>query len=130
MRTRRGTTALEFALVFPLAMLLLAGIVDWAWFMFQELTMVVATGRGSRIAGGLPDESDPTGTAETSTRTWMSAYGLDGDAATVDASIDSASDPQVVTVTASLDFTPLIGMVPTPDEVQASSSGVYYGDYY
>ena len=32
MKTKRGSTAVEFSLILPVLLLLLAGIIDWAWF--------------------------------------------------------------------------------------------------
>lgn len=129
-RARRGASALEFGLVLPLAVLLLASVADWAWFLFHEMSMVIATGRGARIAGGIPEDDGPAAAAETSTRTWLTRFGMDGDAATVTVSMDGGADPQTITVSGSMPYSPLVGMVPLPDQVAASSSGVYYGHLY
>ncbi len=121
---------MEFGLVLPLAMALLAGVFDWSWYMFQQLTMVVAVGRGTRIAGGIAESEDPSQSAENVTRAVMTAYGLDGEGATVEVSIDDTVDPQTITVVATLPFRPLIGLVPVLDEIGYAESGVYYGHLY
>lgn len=114
----------------PLAVLLVAGAADWAWFLFHEMSAVIASGRGTRIAGGVYAEENPEAAAVASTRMWLTRFGLDGDTAEVEADIDDSTDPQTISVTVSIPYVPLIGMVPLPDDIAFTSSGVYYGHLY
>lgn len=129
-RARRGSSALEFGLILPVLAALLFGVMDWAWYLFQQMTVVVAAGRGARIAGGLSGDDGPEAAAEAETRAWLDSFGLDGDAAEVSATINAGTDPQVITVSASLPYDAIVGMVPVPDQLAATSSGVYYGHLY
>lgn len=130
MRRRRGSQALEFGLVLPLAVLLVAGVADWAWFLFHQMSAVIAAGRGARIAGGLASADDPEGTAVESTNLWLERFGVNPDDAEVEAEIDASTDPQTLSVTITLPYVPLVGMVPLPDDVAFTAVGIYYGHLY
>jgi hypothetical protein len=46
----KGTTVVEFALVVPLFILLIFGIIDFGWYFFVEHTLQYATREGMRLA--------------------------------------------------------------------------------
>jgi len=48
--TRRGTTALEFALILPTFILLLMSMMDFGWLFFQRATLDMAATSGCRQA--------------------------------------------------------------------------------
>ena len=50
MRNKRGTTALEFALILPVFALLLFGIFDFGYYLFVQNTLQYATVEGMRLA--------------------------------------------------------------------------------
>ena len=56
----RGTTAVEFALVLPLFLLLLFGIIDFGRYFFVQHTLQFATREGTRLAtvGGTLTDDD------------------------------------------------------------------------
>lgn len=63
LRARRAANALEFALVAPLLVVLLGGLIDYGWFFWREALAVNALREGVR-AGSLksPDPAvDPSG---------------------------------------------------------------------
>jgi Flp pilus assembly protein TadG len=49
-RRRRGSTLLEFAMVVPVLLLLLLGIIEFGWFFKNQLTVANATREGARTA--------------------------------------------------------------------------------
>ena len=49
-RGRRGAAAMEFALILPILLLILGGIVDFARAFFELQTMVNAASEGARMA--------------------------------------------------------------------------------
>ena len=53
-RQRRGTNAVEFALVLPTFVLLLFAVMDFGWLFFQRATLDIAATSGCR-AGALVD---------------------------------------------------------------------------
>lgn len=52
--TRRGTNAVEFALILPTFVLLLFAVMDFGWLFFQRATLDIAATHGCR-AGALVD---------------------------------------------------------------------------
>lgn len=130
MRPRRAASALEVAFILPVVLLLLAGIMDWSWLLFHQMSVVVASGRGARIAAGVSESDDPEGAAARSVETWLGRFGLDPDRATIQAQVDSASDPQTILVEVSVPYHPLVGLLPMPNQAAATAEGVYYGHLY
>ena len=58
LRTERGAELIEMALVVPLLMLIIMGIIDFG-FMFRKLNVVTNAAREGARAGVLPGYSDP-----------------------------------------------------------------------
>ena len=64
-RLRRGVELVEFALVMPMAIVLLFATIEYAWFMFQRGGVVDAARVACRAAAQLdPNLDDVAGTAE------------------------------------------------------------------
>jgi Flp pilus assembly protein TadG len=51
--SRRGSQAVEFALVLPVLVLMIGGIVDYGWYFTQSLTVVAAARDGARAGASL-----------------------------------------------------------------------------
>ena len=49
-RRTRGQALVEFALVFPIFFLILAGILDFGFLMYSRITLINATREGARAA--------------------------------------------------------------------------------
>lgn len=130
MRARRAASALEVAFILPVVLLLLAGIIDWSWLLFHQMSAVVASGKGVRIAAGVADTSDPVGAAERSADAWLQRFGVDPARATVLAQVNSATDPQTIQVEVTVPYHALVGLIPMPDQASATAEGVYYGHLY
>ncbi|GDX80346.1 hypothetical protein LBMAG42_21570 [Deltaproteobacteria bacterium] len=130
MNAKRGSTAIEFSLILPVLLLLLAGIIDWAWFLFQQAAFVVATAHGARLAAGLAGETDPTTAATTEVRAWLDAFAVDGSGATVAVLVVPDGLTGTVHVSATLAHDPLFGLAGTPAQMGATADGVYYGGIY
>ena len=54
---RRGASSIEFALILPVFLALLAGILDYGWYLFQQAGLDAATQAGCR-AGALVDPGE------------------------------------------------------------------------
>lgn len=117
-RNADGTAALEFGLVLPLLLVVLLGIVDYGHIYFTRLTMSNAAREGARVGVTLPEAEAQTA-AVAAAQSYLSRAGV---SAAVAASAPSDSNP-TVTVTITIDpFDPLIGLVPTPDQLAVSTS--------
>ncbi|MFJ8963442.1 TadE/TadG family type IV pilus assembly protein [Lentzea sp. NPDC102401] len=102
----RGATAVEVALLMPIVLVLVMGIVDFGWAVRAQITLTQAAREGVRVAAlGQPD---PGG------RAVLAATGLDD----VDVSVDACpaggtpgEDSAEVVVTHTYDFiTPVGGL--------------------
>jgi Flp pilus assembly protein TadG len=95
-RTDRGAAAIELALVFPVLLLTIAGIVDFGRAFFTEITLANAAREGARAAIGT---SATAGDVET--RAAAAAPGLGGMTATP---VPCGGPGTEARVTASVDF--------------------------
>lgn len=130
MKTKQGSTAVEFSLILPVLLLVLVGIIDWAWFLFQQAAFVVATAHGARLAAGMAGDADPTAIATAEVRAWLDAFAVDGAGANVQVLVVPDGLTGSVHVTATLPHDPLFGLAGTPSQMGATADGVYYGGIY
>lgn len=124
---RRGAAAVEFALVLPVLLALIFGLIDWGWFLFYRVTYTMAAQRGVRLAAGAPMSRDPVALAEQEARAWLLAYGADPTGADIHAELVGSGADEEIQVTVSRTYEPLIGLVPTPDLLFGQASGGWYG---
>ena len=125
MRVRRGASALEFALTLPVVMFVLAGILEYGWYLFQLSNVVHALRDGTRIGVTVPLSSDtpPTTRAEEHARAVMNGLGVpceDGDGCIVTAIISPSDEFDVLNLTIEVDYTPIVGLLPAPSLLQGT----------
>lgn len=125
MTARRGASAIEFAFVLPILVVILFGLLDWGWYMYSWMNVELAANRGARIAAGTVD--DPALAATDAARVTLDGYAMvcPDDAVTYVAQADGSGQ-----ITVNLPYTPLLGLVPTPARVWARASTDWYGDLY
>lgn len=117
-RQTAGTAAIELGLVLPLLLIILVGIIDYGQIHFTRLTMTNAAREGARVGVTLP-AAQAEAAAIAAADQYLDRAGVE---ATVEATTPSDGDP-TVTVTITIDpFSPLIGLVPTPDRLAVSAS--------
>jgi Flp pilus assembly protein TadG len=104
----------EFALVLPILLLLVFGVIDFGRLYFTQITLTDAAREGARVLAleGAPGSGYSTAQADTDaqTRVQDAVTGVDG---TVTVSTGTCAEGQPVTVTASTNFTfltPLPGL--------------------
>lgn len=124
MTLRRGASAIEFAFVLPILVIVLFGLLDWGWYMYTWMNVELAANRGARIAAGLAEDPGPRA-IEAACET-LDGYAMPCDPSTVEYTSDGAAGQ----VTVDLPYTPLIGLVPTPTRVWARATTDWYGDVY
>lgn len=122
-RPRRGAAAIEFALCLPIFLALVFSIIDFGWAFFQQANVTAAVREGlreavvvSKSAAEPPDEL-----AMRRVREHIRLYCGESQAtaATISAVYDGNSPEETLTVSAVMPATALIGIIPTPDFVQA-----------
>jgi Flp pilus assembly protein TadG len=116
-RDQRGAVAVEFALVLPLLMVLVFGVIDFGRAFNAQETLTQAAREGSRLAA-VCNSSTPSSTcADVNSRTVASAPNLTGMSvqipSTCPAGVAPAGMDAVVTVRWTMTFsTPLVGLIP------------------
>jgi Flp pilus assembly protein TadG len=114
-----GVAALELGLLLPLLVAILLGIIDYGWVYFTKLTLTNAAREGARV-GVTRDADSAQEAARTATLAYLTAARVTG--AVVEATVPSEAEPSVrVRVTVN-PFAPLVGFVPTPSSLSASST--------
>ena len=125
MNVRRGSSAIEFALTLPIIVAVLAGILEYGWYLFQLSNVVHALRDGTRIGVTVP-ASDETGTesrAEAHARAVMDGLGVpctDGGGCTVVATAIPAGDIQTLRMAIEVDYTPIVDLLPTPSQLRGT----------
>ena len=124
---RRGSHAVEFALIFPIFVTFVLGGIDYFWYLLQryELTDAVVTGcRTGAIAGESP-YVDAIGIAGDTIRDNIGNMGDCGVgicSVFVDANEGPTDDIWMLECSAEIMYQPLTGMVPMPTLLTADSS--------
>lgn len=122
MRTsRKGGAAIEFALVLPVLLFLVFGIVEYGWIFFQQANVLSAAREGVRLGVTVAQTAspDPASTASTRAVAVLNQYGMDGATATITATNSGTSPQETLTVDVVVPYDPLIGFVPTPGNLHA-----------
>lgn len=110
-RRRRGANALEFALTAPVAITILAGMIDFGWFFYQQQGVQTATRDGVRTASVVRIEQDPVTVAENATFNALNRAGLPAAEAKIDATVIINPPNDLIRVTTVMPFSPLFGLV-------------------
>lgn len=109
-RRTRGAAAIEFALVLPVLLFLVLGMVDYGWYFFCQLTVTNAAREGARAGTTVPGGDG--GRATATTQSYLATAGLAGQPTQIDVNIGAA--PTTVSVDVWMHFRPIIGFVPLP----------------
>ncbi|MDP2313337.1 MAG: TadE/TadG family type IV pilus assembly protein [Pseudomonadota bacterium] len=120
---RRGGAALEFALVLPILLVLVVGIIEYGWLFLQQSNVLSAVREGTRlgVTYATDDSPDPPTAAEASVQARLTSYGFDTSTATIDAVYEGASPEQMLRVTCSVPYQPLIGFrIAVPENLTGS----------
>ena len=130
MRTTRGATALETALVLPIVFAFVFGAADWAWLFFQWMTVRSAALEGARLAGSVVSEAELQAIASPAVLAHAGAFLLDSDAVGVTADAEEHPYGRTVTVTVTYAYEPLFGLGVRPRALAARATAPWYGWIY
>jgi TadE-like protein len=119
-----GGAAVEFALILPLFLAVLFGIIDYGWYFYQRYALDAAIREGIRYGVTFASPSAWT-KAQTRATTYLSATGSPVNPASITwlpisptNPISGANPTWVLTFGAQLAFKPLVGFVPLPTLVK------------
>jgi Flp pilus assembly protein TadG len=114
----RGAAAVEFALIMPIFVAILCGMIDWSYYFYQRYALSVAIRDGIRegVAVLSTNVPDSWTTAQTRASAVLTASGaIDPTKVTwgpaAGSRYASAPPTETLTLSASLTYTPLIGFL-------------------
>lgn len=112
--SERGAAAIEFALVLPVLIAIIVAIMDYGWFFTENSRVVAATREGVRLGVTYATDDSPTPDAAATTRinAVLTDYGFDPSDATITTEYVGTSPEQMLRVTVTLPYVPLVGMIP------------------
>jgi len=128
-RGREGVAAVEFALVGPILVLLLIGIVVYGgWFLMAQSVQALAS-EGARAAIGGLDAAERDGLARREVSEAVRGVALNPDHTTIEV-MEDAGRLRVVVYDASDSLIMVLGgMLPRPPSVIRRSAVIHVGDY-
>ena len=117
-RFRKGGSAIETALLAPVAVTMMAGFLEYGWYFVQDLNLKASVREASRIAVGTPVEYDPAAAfkaqlgVELADRkmdhmTWASTQWVSGDAGS-----------RMLNTQVSVQYPGLTGLIPVPSAIK------------
>lgn len=122
-RYRRGASAIEFALVAPVLVMLVFGTVDYGWYFAREAQITSALDGAVRSGSNvIPEFSESRGECQACVST-VSTYAVDAlgalgvgvTGAEVTPTIENVNGTCALVLAPDLEHEPLIGLVEVPD---------------
>jgi Flp pilus assembly protein TadG len=120
---RNGGAAVEFAIVLPIFLAVLFGMIDFGWYYYQRFSLTAAIRDGVRYGVTMTTGSDlPWTTAKARAIIDLAGGSVPTGSITWGPTIHTsgAVPTEVMTLTASMPFTPLVGFVPVPASLSSS----------
>lgn len=115
---RRGANAIEFALILPVLITMMAGIMEYGWYFSQMVALSAATNDAARAGATTPEDSDdtPEQVAEHALAVALVNNGYQG---TVYTEIyrEGTAPYQALHVGVVLPYSSLTGLVPAPEKI-------------
>jgi len=117
---RRGSTAIEFALTLPVIFIIMAGILEYGWYLFQLSSVVHAVRDGTRIGVTVPLDDGPEAIAATHARRVLEGLGVPcgSGACNVEATLVPAGNVTVMRLEIEVPYEPVVGLLPHPSHLR------------
>ena len=122
-RSRRGSAALEFALLAPVLIVIVFATVEWGCVWSRHALATYAVEEGVRMAAGVGSTGDPQTAAHDFAVETLAGLGLDTTTAVVTATYDGLV-PGQLRLDIQIPYAPITGLLPVPDEITASQIAV------
>lgn len=133
---RRGGNAIEVALTMPVFLAAMFGLMDYAWYFYNEAMTIESTRQGCRVGSVVPEGNTPgpVAVAQDFINADLQASGLRSADMTESAdtswtsasanneSINVAVVGDMLVCDTYMEFKPIVGFVPTPDYVLSSAT--------
>ncbi len=115
-RPDAGASAVEFALVLPMFLLIVYGVIEYGWVFYQQFNLASAVRDGLRqgVTCSQTGAPDPQSQAVTVAKADLQRLGVAATDVTLTTSYAGSSPTKTMTLSGTLTYHKLIGMVPTP----------------
>jgi len=120
-RNRRAANAIEFALTFPVVLLMMGAVMDWGWYFSQQMQLSAAVRDAARVGAMTSREAGPAQAAEQRLMTQIAADGHRGQVY-LDVRVEGATSDQSLHVGVAIPYKGPLGLVPVPKQIKASQS--------
>lgn len=118
---RRGSQAVEFALILPVMLTMLMGVIDYGMYFSQDLAVVTAARDGAR--DGATATTSPASQASATALSRVRAGGVAyATAAQVTTTLTGTAPNCAVTVAVSIPYQAVTGLVPMPAALRTSAT--------
>lgn len=120
-KNRRGHSHLEFALVLPVLLLFIYGIMEYGWLFFQRTAVQEAARQGCRAGATMAPDEDYNAVVEDRALTALESLSVD--CAQVDCSVSTDEEgdlPEMrLRCEVAVEYRPLLNVLPTPETLGA-----------
>ena len=122
---RLGATAVEFALVMPIFLAMVLGVIEMSRAMWIKATMQYAVEQTTRYF--MVNNDKTTTELETYVQARFLEMGMSSivSSVTYAATLDDTTTPDNMTITLTYDFKALVSFIPVPDVTLSATANVY-----
>lgn len=119
-RVERGAAAVEFALILPVLLAVVFGILEYGWIFYQQFNLASAVRDGLRqgVTVSQTASPDPRAASIEQAQADLQTTGISPGSVTLTAIYAGSSPTKTMTLTATMTYNKLIGFVPTPTRLQ------------
>ncbi|MES2640258.1 MAG: TadE/TadG family type IV pilus assembly protein [Myxococcota bacterium] len=121
-RDRGGAAAIEFALVLPVFLAFITGVVDYSYYYSREASFRHVVHRAARVAAYTSLEDNPQEVFETALVSGLETAGFSGGSSvSASATVVGTAGERFLEIAASLPWDGLTGLAPQPGALQLRS---------
>lgn len=132
-RAQRGSNLVEFALLFPVYLLVVSITFDYGWYFFVRSVAQNSVRDGCRSGAVIPPDDDAESEARQSIADGMSAFtfaqvdcqSVGDTSCTINVTTSGTSPAESLVCTIEVDYPGLTGLIPMPEAVTARSTVLF-----
>lgn len=115
-RLRKAAQVVEFALLFPVFLVMLAALADYGWFLSQHVGVTQAARDAARAGALAWGDQDPTLLAQAAAEATLDSWNIQGGQLDTTYVLDPDLG-QLIEVSITVPFEPLLNLVPAPEHL-------------
>ena len=121
-RSRRGSNAIEQALLTPVMLVLLVGGFEYGWTFFRVHQIEAFVREAGRVAAATPLEDDPAEIFEAEFEALMLGAGMGTSGLVLTAQVNGDAPERTLYVGVTLEWGGLTGLIPVPENLTVTYS--------